>query len=360
MDAYACIMCYRCQEVCPAYNTGKVLSPAALEINKRYFLNSTGRARSPAASQARRTADRVRHPRGGRVGLHGLRRVHRYLPGEQRADARHPGYPPRPGADGEQLPRASSRPPSAAWSAHANPWNVSPAERMKWAEGLDVPTIDREPRAGDPVVGGLRPGHRRPRPEDRPRLCRDPQRRRGQLRRAGREASSAPAIRPAAPATSSSSTSWRTANVEMLNEVKPEAHRHHLPALPAHPQERIPGLRRELHGHPPHPADQRAGGGRQAEAQSQMRQEQADLPRSVLPGPPQPDPRRRRARRCAQPGASLVEMPRHGMQSFCCGAGGAQMWKEEEHGSERVNANRFAEGSRPPAPRPWRWAARSA
>jgi Fe-S oxidoreductase len=42
MDAYACIMCYRCQEVCPAYNTGKVLSPAAMEINKRYYLNSEG------------------------------------------------------------------------------------------------------------------------------------------------------------------------------------------------------------------------------------------------------------------------------------------------------------------------------
>jgi len=39
MDAYACIMCNRCQDVCPAYETGKVLSPAALEINKRYFLN---------------------------------------------------------------------------------------------------------------------------------------------------------------------------------------------------------------------------------------------------------------------------------------------------------------------------------
>ncbi|MGB7875163.1 MAG: (Fe-S)-binding protein, partial [Anaerolineales bacterium] len=39
LDSYACIMCNRCQEVCPAYNTGKVLSPAALEINKRYYLN---------------------------------------------------------------------------------------------------------------------------------------------------------------------------------------------------------------------------------------------------------------------------------------------------------------------------------
>ncbi len=38
LDAFACIMCNRCQEVCPAYNTGKELSPAALEINKRYYI----------------------------------------------------------------------------------------------------------------------------------------------------------------------------------------------------------------------------------------------------------------------------------------------------------------------------------
>ncbi len=38
LDAFACIMCNRCQEVCPAYNTGKELSPAALEVNKRYYV----------------------------------------------------------------------------------------------------------------------------------------------------------------------------------------------------------------------------------------------------------------------------------------------------------------------------------
>src|SRR3990172_3085842 len=42
VDAYACIMCNRCQDVCPAYQTGKVLSPSALEINKRYWLNEHG------------------------------------------------------------------------------------------------------------------------------------------------------------------------------------------------------------------------------------------------------------------------------------------------------------------------------
>ncbi|MBD3225319.1 MAG: 4Fe-4S dicluster domain-containing protein [Caldithrix sp.] len=38
VDAYACIMCYRCQDACPAYITGKELSPATLEINKRYYI----------------------------------------------------------------------------------------------------------------------------------------------------------------------------------------------------------------------------------------------------------------------------------------------------------------------------------
>ena len=41
--------------------------------------------------------------------------------------------------------------------------------------------------------------------------------------------------------------------------------------------------------------------------------------------------------------AGITEMPRHGQQSFCCGAGGAQMWKEEEAGDQRVSANRIQE-----------------
>ena len=42
-------------------------------------------------------------------------------------------------------------------------------------------------------------------------------------------------------------------------------------------------------------------------------------------------------------GIETVEMPRNGAKSFCCGAGGAQMWKEEEEGTARVNSTRFAE-----------------
>jgi Fe-S oxidoreductase len=42
-------------------------------------------------------------------------------------------------------------------------------------------------------------------------------------------------------------------------------------------------------------------------------------------------------------GALTIEMPRNSAKSFCCGAGGAQMWKEEEPGDERVNNARFKE-----------------
>ncbi|MBC2931843.1 heterodisulfide reductase-related iron-sulfur binding cluster [Nocardioides sp. zg-1228] len=42
------------------------------------------------------------------------------------------------------------------------------------------------------------------------------------------------------------------------------------------------------------------------------------------------------------PGAEYVEMERHSEKSFCCGAGGARMWMEENLG-ERINLNRTKE-----------------
>lgn len=40
-------------------------------------------------------------------------------------------------------------------------------------------------------------------------------------------------------------------------------------------------------------------------------------------------------------GLLTVEIPRTEAKSFCCGAGGAQMWKEEEPGDMRVNEARY-------------------
>ena len=42
-------------------------------------------------------------------------------------------------------------------------------------------------------------------------------------------------------------------------------------------------------------------------------------------------------------GAKLTEPSRSRSNSFCCGAGGGQFWKEEEKGRERVSTNRFRE-----------------
>jgi Fe-S oxidoreductase len=42
------------------------------------------------------------------------------------------------------------------------------------------------------------------------------------------------------------------------------------------------------------------------------------------------------------PGVTLAEMPRNSSRSFCCGAGGARMWMEEDLGT-RINDNRAAE-----------------
>jgi Fe-S oxidoreductase len=56
LDAYACIMCNRCQDVCPAHTSLRPLSPSALEINKRYWLNANftafaGGAASPSLTE---------------------------------------------------------------------------------------------------------------------------------------------------------------------------------------------------------------------------------------------------------------------------------------------------------------------
>jgi Fe-S oxidoreductase len=53
------------------------------------------------------------------------------------------------------------------------------------------------------------------------------------------------------------------------------------------------------------------------------------------------DPRRALA---SVPGVSTVEMPRHGPRALCCGAGGARMWMEERIG-KRINDERMDEAA---------------
>ena len=83
LDAYACIQCNRCQDVCPATSTGKSLSPAALEINKRMELNdlsSHGAAFEKGAASPQ-TPAAIRANAGSGVGVHDLRCLHGSLSG---------------------------------------------------------------------------------------------------------------------------------------------------------------------------------------------------------------------------------------------------------------------------------------
>ncbi len=52
LDAYACVQCNRCQDVCPANFYGRPLSPSALEVNKRYLLKDATFGGHPELLQA--------------------------------------------------------------------------------------------------------------------------------------------------------------------------------------------------------------------------------------------------------------------------------------------------------------------
>lgn len=44
-------------------------------------------------------------------------------------------------------------------------------------------------------------------------------------------------------------------------------------------------------------------------------------------------------------GCELIEMPRHGSNSFCCGAGGGRIWMDDSYLSERPSENRIREAA---------------
>ncbi|GAB4524675.1 MAG: (Fe-S)-binding protein [Anaerolineales bacterium] len=341
MDGYACIMCSRCQQVCPAYNTGKALSPAALEINKRYLFNYA-QGDALAAGQATETP-----------------LVELLLPAEAVWACTACGAcvdicpvgnePMRDILDiRRSLVLMDNEFPSELQTAFrgmertANPWNISPAERLKWAEGLDVPTIEENP---DPEIlwwVGCAPATDARAQKTARAFARI-------LQAAGvsfavlgeQEQCTGDAARRAG--NEYLFNELATGNVEILNEVAPKR-------IVATCPHCLHTLKNE------YPA---FGGHYDVVHHTQLIQELLQSGRLKL----QPQTAQKvtlhdpcylgrhngilEAPRFVlqQSGAALAEMPRHGRLSFCCGAGGAQMWKEEEEGSARVNLTRFAEAN---------------
>jgi Fe-S oxidoreductase len=341
LDAYACIMCYRCQEVCPAYNTGKVLSPAAMEINKRYFLNSEGaklargeRSETPLTDFAISSEAVWACTACGActdicpVGNEPMRDI---LDIRRALVLMENNFP-------EQLQTAFR-----GMERTFNPWNVPQTERMKWAEGLEVPILDHNPEPEILWWVGCAPAT---------------DVRAQKTARAFAEILNIAGVNYAVLGEIEQCTGdsarragneylfneMALANVESLNEVNPNR----IVTTCPHCLHTIGNEYPAFGGnyqiiHHTQLINELIGQNR-LKLTSYNKQtltfhdpcylgRQNDIlidPRQVL----------------TQTQANLVELPRHKHKSFCCGAGGAQMWKEEAEGIERINSNRFKEAQR--------------
>lgn len=331
MDSYACIMCFRCQEVCPAYNTGKILSPAALEINKRYHLNKGGATDVTLTNLISEEAVWACTSCGACVDICpvGNEPMRDILEIRRNLSMMESAFP-------KQLETAFK-----GMERNMNPWNVSQADRMKWAEGLNVPTIEQNAEPDILWWVGCAPATDARAQKTAQAfakilnaagvnfavLGRNESCTGDSARRAGRE---------------DIFFGLATQNVEILNEVAPKR----IVTTCPHCLHTIKNEYPEFGGnyevvHHTQFINELVGLGRiQLEVTKDdlkvtfhdpcylgRHNKITDAPRDVL----------------QSAGAVTIEMPRNSAKSFCCGAGGAQMWKEEEAGSGRVNEARFRE-----------------
>jgi Fe-S oxidoreductase len=337
VDAYACIMCNRCQDACPAYATGKVLSPAALEINKRYFLNQEGGRLAAGAASSQSLLEFAITPEAvwactacgacidvcpvGNEPMRDILEIRRHLVLTESA------FP-------EQL-QAAFR----GMERTSNPWSIGPEKRMEWAAGLDVPLAAQTPDAEILWWVGCAPAT---------------DARAQKTARALAQVLHAAGVRFAVLGSEercSGDSARRSgneylfhelaqANVETLNRVAPRrivttcphclhTLKNEYPAFGGHYrvihhtellQELLVQGRLKLQEGAPSELftfHDPCYLGRQNGV--------VEAPRQAL----------------GMAGATLAEMADHGRRSLCCGAGGGQMWKEEEHGDLRVNQLRL-------------------
>jgi len=329
MDAYACIMCFRCQEMCPAYATGKILSPAALEINKRYHLNAGGAMDVPMLDLIPAEAVWACTACGACVDICpvGNEPMRDIMEVRRNLTLMENNFP-------RQLENAFK-----GMERNANPWNISQADRMKWAQGLNVPTIEQNPEPEILWWVGCAPAT-----DSRAQktaqafakilnaagvnfavLGRNEQCNGDSARRAGRE---------------DIFFGLASANVEILNEINPKRIVTTCPHCLHTIKNEYPAFGGNYDVvHHTQFINELVGAGKitmNLEGDNMQvtfhdpcylgrHNKIYEAPRDAL----------------KSVGVLTIEMPRNESKSFCCGAGGAQMWKEEEPGDLRVNEARY-------------------
>ena len=338
LDPYACIMCNRCQDVCPAYITGKELSPSALEINKRYYINDHVDLLASGGEEELNLLDYALSESalwacttcGACVAICpvGNEPMFDILHMRRNQVLMESDFP-------SELQTAFT-----GMERTGNPWKLSASDRMNWAQGLDVPTVDENPDFEYLWWVGCAPSYDMRAQStarafakilqeagvnfavlgNREMCCGD------SARRAGNEYLF---------------FELATQNVETLNEVKAKKIVTTCP-----------------HGLNTLAAEYRAFGGEyEVIHHSQL------IDELIKSGKIRPtkaldstvtfhDPcyLGRHNGVYDEPREALsfvvsetVEMEHNRSKSFCCGAGGAQMWKEEEHGAQAVNMKRYEE-----------------
>jgi len=343
LDAYACIQCNRCQDVCPATATGKALSPSALEINKRMELNEISRhhpdfesgapspnpllafALSPEAAWACTTCgaciDICPVQDEPMLDIIDIRRHQVMIESE---------FPAQLQTAFRGMERAK------------NPWGINRDKRLDWAQGLAVKTIDENPEPDVLFWVGCASSF-------------DPQAQKTArafvqlLDHAGvnfavlgkRECCTGDSARRAG--NEYLYRQLADENLATLNEVKPKlivATCPHCMNTVGNEYKQLGGNFRVMH-HTEYLETLVAEGKILADMGTSTvtyhdpcylgrHNGVYEAPRNLL----------------NILSNSVVELDRNRENSFCCGAGGAQFWKEEEAGVERISDNRYREVQR--------------
>jgi Fe-S oxidoreductase len=342
VDPFACIMCNRCQEVCPAYVTGKALSPAALEINKRYNIwERMGQLAGGEADEMPLMEFAISEsavwactscgacvevcPVGNEpmIDILDIRRSQVLVESE---------FP------------AALKGAFTGMERNGNPWQMAD-DRLAWAKPLDfeVPTVEEHPDfellfwVG--CAGAFDPSAQ-------------------EIARATATVLHAAGVNFAVlgnDETCTGDTARRAGNEYLFYEMA-LANIETLNAAGVDKKKIVTGCPHCLHTIGNEYAD--FGGHYTVLHHTQLISELIGNGRLKLNENNQlekvtfhdpcylgrhngvyNDPRTA----LVKAGHTLLEMERSGSDSFCCGAGGAQMWKEEEPGSGAVNANRFSE-----------------
>ncbi|MPY65481.1 4Fe-4S dicluster domain-containing protein [Deinococcus sp. SDU3-2] len=375
LDAYACIQCNRCQDVCPANATGKALSPAALEINKRMELNDlTSGGQSGVLLGGPSTLGFAAQGLAAPAGApHPSPFVLRPTAFESGASTAHPllefaineesvwacttcgaCMQVCPVQDEQMLDIIDIRrhqvmvagefPPQLQTAFRgmeraSNPWGISRDKRMEWAEGLKVPTIDENPEPDVIYWVGCAASY-------------DPGAQKVSrafvqlLDKAGvnyavlgkKEACTGDSARRAG--NEFLYQQLAAENVETLNSVRPKlivATCPHCMNAIGHEYKQLGGHYQTIHHTEYLETLVAAGKLPLAQLQEHVTYHDPcylgrhngvyDAPRQLI----------------TQMAGQVLELERSREGSFCCGAGGAQFWKEEEEGRERVSDNRFRE-----------------